>query len=89
MPRRQNTNRKIMSKEKSTAKAFKAPSPSPCSVWSCFPLGEEAGMRMHACAHTHRLLRGTLHTVPAPSSIPGLGYRHTAFSRSPAADLRG
>lgn len=87
MPRRQNTNRKIVSKGKPKVKAFRAPSPSPCSVWSLFPFGGRSRQRTRACARTHmqRPLRGPLGTVLAPGSVPGPGYEHAAFPSSLAA----
>lgn len=61
MPRRQNTNRKIMSKGKPTVKAFKAPSPSPCSAQSLFPFGGR-GMKTRAQARTQATTWAPVHS---------------------------
>jgi len=83
MPRRQNTNRKNVSKGKPTVKAFKAPSPSPRSG-ARFPLGEGAGMRTPACARTHT----HIHTHRDHRVGPCAQSQHQAASLGPGTSTQ-
>lgn len=80
MPRRQNTNRKNMSKGKPTVKASKAASPSPCSVWSLFSFG---GRSRHEdaclCSHTHTATAWAPVHSPSTGQCPCSQHKHAAF----------